>query len=110
LEGLARRDVGAWWTCGGQPGHSTIGKFSQLHAEILSEEFFVVLVKSLTSKLRLGPGPVAGDGTVVEAAASHYRLLRAEAVIEAAREAQALAEAEPSEMQADQATSAKGGQ
>ena len=28
LEGLARRDVGAWWVCGGhQPDHSTIGKF-----------------------------------------------------------------------------------
>ena len=54
LEGLARRDVGAWGVCGGhQPDHSTVGKFIQLHSEFLSEEFFVELVKSLTTKLRL---------------------------------------------------------
>jgi len=98
LESLARRDVGAWWVCGGhQPDHSTIGKFIQLHGEILSEEFFGGLVKSLMSKLRLAPGTVAGDGTVIEAAASHYRLLRSEAMMEAAREAQAAAEARPSD-------------
>jgi transposase len=69
LEGLARRDVGAWWVCGGhQPDHSTIGKFIQLHAEILSQEFFVELVKSLMNKLHLAPGTVAADGTVIEAA------------------------------------------
>ena len=96
LESLARRDVGAWWICGGhQPDHSTIGKFIQLHAELLSEEFFVGLVKSLIGKLRLAPGIVAGDGTVIEAAASHYRSLRAEAVIESGREAQAASAASP---------------
>jgi hypothetical protein len=52
LEGLVRRDVGAWWVCGGhQPDHSTIGKFIQLHAETLAEEFFVELVRSLMNKL-----------------------------------------------------------
>jgi transposase len=100
LEGLARRDLGAWWVCGGhQPDHSTIGKFIQLYAEILTEEFFVGLVKSLANKLRLGPSTVAGDGTVIEAAASRYRLLRAEAVIGAALETRAAAEADPSEPQ-----------
>src|SRR6516165_4621624 len=96
LEGLARRDVGAWWVCGGhQPDHSTIGKFIQLHAEILTEQFFVALVKSLIVKLHLAPGTVAGDGTVIEAAASHYRSLRSEAMVEAVREARAAAEANP---------------
>jgi transposase len=96
LEGLARRDVGAWWICGGhQPDHSTIGKFIQLHAEILTEQFFVALVKSLIVKLHLAPGTVAGDGTVIEAAASHYRSLRSEAMVEAVREARAAAEANP---------------
>jgi hypothetical protein len=48
LEGLARRDAGAWWLCGGhQPDHSTIGKFIVLHGEILTEEFFVGLVKRI---------------------------------------------------------------
>ncbi len=96
LEALARRDVGAWWVCGGhQPDHSTIGKFIQLHREILSEKFFVELVQSLLSRLRLAPGTVAGDGTIIEAAASHYRLLRAEAMTEAARAARAAAECSP---------------
>jgi transposase len=108
LESLARRDVGAWWICGGhQPDHSTIGKFIQLHAEVLSEEFFVALVKSLISKLRLGPGTVAGDGTIVEAAASHYRVLRTEAVLETARKAEATAEAEPTEVRLREVTAAK---
>jgi transposase len=109
LEGLARRDVGAWWICGGhQPDHSTIGKFIQLHSVILSEDFFVALVKSLMSKARLAPGTVAGDGTVIEAAASRYRLLRAEAVLEAACTAQAAAEASPTDNQlAQKAVTAK---
>jgi len=100
LEALARREVGAWWICGGhQPDHSTIGKFIQLHAEILNEEFFVALVKTLTARLHLAPGTVAGDGTVIEAAASRYRSVRAEALMAAAREEKAAAEANPAEPQ-----------
>jgi hypothetical protein len=96
LEGLARRDVGAWWVCGGhQPDPSTIGKFIQLHGEILSAPFVVELVKRLRSKLHLVPGLVAGEGTVIAAAASHYRWLRAEAMMEAVPEAQTVAEASP---------------
>ena len=100
LEALARRDVGAWWICGGhQPDHSTIGKFIQLHAEILNGEFFVALVKTLTGRLHFASGTVAGDGTVIEVAASRYRSLRAEALMAAAREAKAAAEANPAEPQ-----------
>lgn len=96
LEALARRDVGAWWLCGGhQPDHSTVGKFIQLHAEVLTEEFFVALVKHLIVRLKLMPGVVAGDGTVVDAAASSYRLLRAEAMLQAAEETKARLAAEP---------------
>src|SRR5215831_14348882 len=55
LEGLARRDVGAWWLCGDhQPDHSTIGKFIVLHSEVLTDEFFVTLVKHLVARMRLG--------------------------------------------------------
>jgi transposase len=71
LEGLARRDVGAWWVCGGhQPDHSTIGKFIVLHGEVLTEEFFVQLVKQLLARLRLGPTLTAGDSTMIDAAAT----------------------------------------
>jgi hypothetical protein len=85
LEGLARRDVGAWWLCGGhQPDHSTIGKFIMLHAEVLTEEFFVGLVKHLATRLKLSPTLSAGDSTLMDAAASRFRLLFSDAAAQAA--------------------------
>lgn len=90
LERLARMDLGAMWMSGRvQPDHSTIGKFIQLHEQILSEQFFTTLVKQLVRKLHLGAGTVGLDGTVIAAAASHYRMLRAEALREAALSEQA---------------------
>ena len=90
LERLARMDLGAMWMSGRvQPDHSTIGKFIQLHAELLSEQFFTTLVKQLVRKLHLSAGTVGMDGTVIAAAASHYRMLRAEALREAALSEQA---------------------
>jgi transposase len=84
LERLALVDLGAWWISGRlQPDHSTIGKFIQLHEQVLSTEFFTALVKHLVTKLHLSAGTAAMDGTVIEAAASHYRVLRAEALREA---------------------------
>src|SRR6266851_337019 len=63
LEMLAKCDAGAWLICGGhQPDHSTIGKFIQLHGEVLSEEFFADLVKQLASKLKLRAGGGCGGG------------------------------------------------
>src|SRR6266852_5622478 len=54
LERLARMDLGAMWMSGRvQPDHSTIGKFIQLHAQLLSEQFFTTLVKQLVRKLHL---------------------------------------------------------
>ena len=95
LEKLGKRDVCAWWLTGGlQPDHSTIGKFINQHAKTLTEEFFVGLTRRLCRKLRLLPGTVSGDGTVIEAAASHYRTLKAEAAREAAKEAPADARAQ----------------
>lgn len=88
LERLARFDLGAWWMCGGlQPDHSTIGLFLQRHAAVLTEEYFVRLTRQLVRRLRLSPGGAAGDGTVIEAVASHYRLLQADAAREAAAQA-----------------------
>jgi len=101
LEFLARRDVGAWWLCGGlQPDHSTIGKFIQLHGSVLTERYFVDLTRMLVKKLRLSAGEVAGDGTVMEAAASRYRALQAEALQQAAAEARAAARADDAAAQA----------
>lgn len=96
LESLAARDVGAWWICGGhQPDHSTIGDFIHRHAEILTREFVGSLVQSLVSRMRLQAGVVAIDGSVVEAAASHYRRLTIEAAQAAADKARQAAEEDP---------------
>ena len=96
LEALGVRDTGAWWICGGlQPDHSTIGDFFSRHREVLSEEFFVTLVKDLARRVKLPAGVVAGDGTVVEAAASHHRMLTLEAAQLAAERARATAERAP---------------
>ena len=107
LEELAVRDVGAWWVSGGnQPDHSTIGKFIQTHAEALSEEFFMGLVKTLGGKMGLRAGAVAADGTVIEAAASRYSLIRAEAAREAAETARREAESQAGNLEAAQAAQA----
>jgi len=96
LEGLARRDVGAWWVCGGQqPDHSTIGDFVQRHGEVLSGEFFVDVTRQLAKRMNLGPGVTAADGTVIEAAASRYGALRAEAAALAAQKAREEAARDP---------------
>ncbi len=80
LQALARRDVGAWWVCGGlQPDHSTIGNFFTVHAKLLSEDFFITFTQQIVHKLKLTSHDVAGDGTTIEAASSHFRVLRAEA-------------------------------
>lgn len=96
LEALAKCDAGAWLMCGGhQPDHSTIGKFIQLHSEVLTEQFFTELVKQLASKLKLRAGVAAVDGTVIEAASSRFGLLRAEAARAAAEQAQRTAADNP---------------
>lgn len=96
LENLAARDVGAWWICGGhQPDHSTIGDFITRHSDTLTQEFVRALIKGLVGRMRLQPGVVAGDGTVVEAAASHYRKLTTEAAQAAAEKARHAATAAP---------------
>jgi transposase len=88
IEQLAVRDVGAWWICGGlRPDHSTVGEFVQRHADVLTVEFVVSLVKDLVRRLRLKRGVVAGDGTVIEAVASRYRTLQREAAQLAAQKA-----------------------
>lgn len=88
LESLTLRDLGAWWLCGGlQPDHSTIGKFINRHADVLTNEYFTELTKMLVKALRIKPGDSSGDGTVIEAAASHFKTLKTEAAQLAAEEA-----------------------
>jgi transposase len=84
LEDLAKLELGAWWICGGlRPDHSTIGDFIHLHSELLSAEFFINLTSNLVKRLGISSGSVAGDGTVIEAASSRFKMLKREAAEEA---------------------------
>ncbi len=96
LEMLSKRDVGAWWLCGGRhPDHSTLGRFVSKHADVLTEEYFVSLTTMLVKKLKLKVGTVAGDGTVVESAADGYRIIKEDAAKQAAQEARKASDAKP---------------
>lgn len=96
LEMLAKRDVGAWWLCGGTlPDHSTIGKFINRFRELLSDEYFVSLTRYLVKELKISSGDAAGDGTVLEAMASRYRVIKAEAARAEAEAARNQAEHNP---------------
>ena len=96
LETLARINVGAWLVCGGlQPDHSTIGKFLVQHAELLTEEFFIAFTQMIVKRLKLKSHVAAGDGTVIEAASSRFRVLKAQAAQQVAKEAEEEASLDP---------------
>jgi transposase len=81
VERFARLNAGCWWVTGGiMPDHSVIGRFIQRHEAVLTEGFFEDLTRQVLHVTRSSAAVVAGDGTVIEAAASQYRLLRAEAL------------------------------
>jgi transposase len=94
LERCARSDLGCWWLTGGiMPDHSVIGRFVQQHRTLLTEAFFEQLVRQVLRVTGSGTAMVAGDGTVIEAMASRFRLVKEEALreaVEAARHAAAV--------------------
>jgi len=97
LENLARLDLGCMWVSGGIfPDHSVIGRFINKHSEQLSKELFVSLTKSVLEITNSNTDSVAGDGTVIQAAASRYGTIKFEAAQKAAQEAKAKSEKDPS--------------
>jgi transposase len=81
LERLARVDLGCLLITGGIfPDFSSIGYFIRRHQDILIDEFFINLTKAILKITRSGVRELAGDGTIIEAAASRYRLMRQELV------------------------------
>ncbi len=81
LENLARINLGCWWLTGGiMPDHSVIGRFIVQHGERLTDSFFESLTRQVLNATGSGVSRTAGDGTVVEAAASRYRLVKQEAL------------------------------
>lgn len=101
LERLARLDIGCWWISGGiAPDHSVIGRFIQRHQEQLTEDFFLQLTAQVLAVTGGGVETVAGDGTIIQAVASNYGLVRREALELARKEAEkALQEAPDNDQQ-----------
>lgn len=88
LERLSRLDLGCMWITGGiAPDHAIIGRFIVLHEESLTNDLFVSLTQSVLKATGSKSARLAGDGTVIEAACSHYKLLKSEAVKERAEAA-----------------------
>jgi transposase len=79
LEALARTDLGCMWVSGGiTPEFSVIGRFIRRHGEILTEDFFIDLTAKTLKVCGSDGSHLAGDGTVIQAAASRYRNLTLE--------------------------------
>jgi transposase len=98
LERFARLDLGCWWVSGGiMPDHSILGRFIQRHEAVLTESFFEQLTRQVLKVTHSGSAVLAGDGTVIEAAASRYRLVRAEALQAALQAARTAAQNSPEE-------------
>jgi len=104
LERLARLDLGCMWVTGGiAPDHANIGRFIVQHEQSLTADFFESLTRSiLAMRGARSSSRLAGDGTVIEAACSHYKLLKAEAVKARADAARAEAAANPDSPEAQQ--------
>lgn len=81
LEDLARVDLSCWWLTGGiLPDHSSIGRFIQQHEALLTDDFFTSLTRSVVKATQSDVARIAGDGTIVESAASRYKTVRREAL------------------------------
>lgn len=99
LEHLARVNLGCMWASGGiTPDHSVIGRFLCLHEEELSEAMVCALTRRVLERTSSGTQSLAGDATVVQAAASVYHQIRLEAAQAAASEAKEAAEAAPEDV------------
>jgi len=108
LEQMARIDVRAWWLLGGLcPDYSTISKFISRHDELLSGAFFEKITRLVLQRTGSRASVLAGDGTVIQAAASSLKLIKQEAAEQAVADAEKRANAEPenahAQRQADQA-------
>lgn len=103
LERLARLDLGCMWVSGGiSPDHANIGRFISLHEVSLTRHFFESLTREILKATGSSSQRVAGDGTVIEAACSHYRLLKEEAVQARADAARRALERTPNDAQVQQ--------
>ncbi|WP_228939823.1 MULTISPECIES: transposase [Photorhabdus] len=81
LERLARLDLGCIFVSQRiTPDHASLGRFIYQHQSVLTEPFFKALTLSILHRSHSEGSCLAGDGTVIEAACSHYHLLTQEAI------------------------------
>jgi transposase len=103
LERLGRLDLGCMLITGGiAPDHTNIGRFIVKHEVSLTEDFFESLTGTIVKVTGSDSTRVAGDGTVIEAACSHYKLLKEEAVKASAEAAQQKLDEAPDDATAQQ--------
>lgn len=100
LARMARVDLGCIFiTDGIFPDSSSIGRFIQRHADILNEDFFIQLTQNVLKETGSRVNSVAGDGTIIEAASSRYRLMRQEAIEEKRNKLMSQLEANPKDVE-----------
>lgn len=103
LERLGRLDLGCMLVTGGiTPDHTNIGRFIVQHEVSLTHDFFESLTGTIVKATGTDSTRVAGDGTVIEAACSHYKLLKEEAVKASAEAALRTLESNPHDATAQQ--------
>lgn len=96
LERFARLDLGCMWITGGiAPDHANIGRFIVMHETTLTQDFFESLTRRILKATGSSNQRLAGDGTVIEAACSHYKLLKQEALQKKVEDAQRKYEKDP---------------
>lgn len=96
VENSARLNLGCMWASGGiMPDHASIGRFINMHAQTLTESFFEAIVRTALKKTQSNTKLLAGDGTVIEAACSHYKLYKEEALRQVAQEARQTLQQKP---------------
>ena len=96
LERLSLLDLGCMWITGGiGPDHTNIGRFIVTHEDSLSQSFFESLTRQILKLTGSTSERVAGDGTVIEAACSHYHKIKAEAIRARAEAAKSAIEKNP---------------
>lgn len=99
MEELAKTDLRAWWLTGGvMPDYSSLCRFIQRHAQDLTEATFEQLTRRVLTALKSESKALYIDGTVVQAAASRYGLLKAEAVAHLVVQTRAAAAAAPDDV------------
>jgi hypothetical protein len=91
-----------WVTGDIAPDHANIGRFIVLHEASLTRDFFESLTATILKASGSNSARLAGDGTVIEAACSHYSLLKEEAVKARAAAARQAAERAPDDQAAQQ--------